>query len=79
MMQETETERAEREDLARTMDAARLQGRLEAFSMAMTECGNHHGRRSPISRPRDSAEIRKAIDILHLHTLLEIKALENGS
>lgn len=50
LKQETETERADREDFARAMDVARLQGRLEAmdvarlqgrleaFAMAMTEC-----------------------------------------
>ena len=73
LMKERATERADREDFARAMDVARLQGRLEAFAMAMTECSKPERRENGGMGGRDCSEIRKAIDILHLDTLRQMK------
>ena len=73
LKQMSDTERAEMEDFARAMDAARLQGRLEAFAMAMTECTKAERRDNGGMGGRDCSEIRKAIDILHLDTLRQMK------
>jgi hypothetical protein len=70
----TETERMEIMDYAKAMDAARLQGRLEAFAMAMTECHKSADRGNGAVGARDCMEIRKAIDILHLETLRQMQA-----
>lgn len=76
---ETETERLDREEVERAMDVARLQGRLEAFAMAMTECDKptRHGDGS--MGGRDCREIRTAIDILHLDTLRQMKTANAGA
>lgn len=70
---ESETEREDREDLDRAIDAARLRGKLEALAMAMAECDKptRHGDGSVGGR--DCREIRTAIDILHLDTLRLMK------
>lgn len=73
LKQETETERADREDFARAMDVARLQGRLEAFAMAMTECSKATRHEDGSMGGRDCREIHTAIDILHLNTLRQMK------
>lgn len=73
LKQETETERADREDFARAMDVARLQGRLEAFAMAMTECSKATRHEDGSMGGRDCREIHTAIDILHLDTLRQMK------
>lgn len=73
LKQETETERADREDFARAMDVARLQGRLEAFVMAMTECSKPTRHADGSVGGRDCRDIRAAIDILHLDTLRQMK------
>lgn len=66
-------------EYARAMNSCRLQGRLEAFAMAMTECSKTEPRDDGYVGGRTWIEVRKAIDILHLLTLREIKGLENGS
>ena len=72
LKQESETEREDREAFARAMDVARLQGRLEAFAMAMTECMKSERRDNGGMGGRDCSEIRTAIDILHLDTLRQM-------
>lgn len=62
---EADALRRERDELASSVGEARLQGRLEALAMAMTECGGLGG--------RDCREIRTAIDIRHLDTLRQMK------
>ena len=61
---------------AKAMDVARLQGRLEAFSMAITECSRVAKRDAGSVGARDCGEIRVAIDILHLHTLQQMVVLK---
>lgn len=56
-----------RENIAK----ARLQGRMEAYAKAMREC-------SGIGGGRDIAEIRTAIDILHLATLQELRRYDGN-
>lgn len=73
LKQETETERLDREDVARAIDVARLQGRLEAFAMAMTECSKPKRHEDGSMGGRDCREIHTAIDILHLDTLRQMK------
>ena len=75
LKQPTETEREEMMAYAKAMDSARLQGRLEAFAMAMTECGRNADRGDGAVGARDCSEIRRAIDILHLDTLRQMKAV----
>ena len=79
LKQETETERADREDFARAMDVARLQGRLEAFAMAMTECSKTTRHEDGSMGGRDCREIHTAIDILHLDTLRQMKTANYGN
>lgn len=61
---------------ARAMDVARLQGRLEAFAMAFTECGRTARREGGSVGARDCSEIRTTIDILHLNTLKQMEKLK---
>lgn len=70
---ETETDRGDREYFARAMDTARLQGRLEAFAMAITECNKATRHADGSMGGRDCREIHTAIDILHLDTLRQMK------
>lgn len=79
LKQESEAERGDREDFARAMDTARLQGRLEAFAMAMTECGKPVHRENGGMGGRDCSEIRAAIDILHLDTLRQMRLLQQNA
>lgn len=76
LKQESETERSDREDFARAMDMARLQGRIEALAMAMTECGKPVRRENGGMGGRDCSDIRTAIDILHLDTLRQMRLLQ---
>lgn len=78
LKQESETERADREALERSIDVALLQGRLEALAMAMTECSKPARRANGSVGGRDCMEIRTAIDILHLKTLRNIEVLKGG-
>ncbi len=78
LKQESDTEREDREAFARAMDVARLQGRLEAFEMAMTECMKSERRENGGIGGRDCSEIRKAIDILHLDTWRQMKTANDG-
>ena len=73
LKQPSETELADMEDFARVMDLARLQGRLEAFAMAMTECSKPTRHEDGSMGGRDCREIHTAIDILHLDTLRQMK------
>jgi hypothetical protein len=66
---ESAAERSERQQHERELHHARLQGRLEAYAKAMTECS----RRNPAGRTRNGTEAREAIDILHLATLQELR------
>lgn len=72
---ESSKERRERESFERIWEEARLRGRLEAFAEAMTECTKAERRDNGGMGGRDCSEIRKAIDILHLDTLLAIKKM----
>ncbi|MHB1097982.1 MAG: hypothetical protein ACYCZR_00375 [Burkholderiales bacterium] len=56
------------------IDVARLQGRLEAFAAAMTECSKPTRHEDGSVGGRDCREIHAAIDILHLDTLRQMKA-----
>lgn len=65
-------------EFAMAMDIARLQGRIEAFAMALTECSKTARRDGGSVGARDCREIRTAIDILHLKTLIELNSAPGG-
>ncbi|MBK8133392.1 MAG: hypothetical protein IPK48_12080 [Gammaproteobacteria bacterium] len=69
---ENAAERIERQQHERDLHSARLQGRLEAYAKAMTECTKPVRRENGGMGSRDCSEVRTAIDILHLATLQEL-------
>lgn len=69
---ESAAERRDRQQRERELHRARLQGRIEAYAKAMTECGKNVRRDNGGMGGRDCSEIRTAIDILHLATLQEL-------
>lgn len=71
---ESAAERRERQQHERELHRVRLQGRLEAYAKAMTECSRMEPAGFGLSeRSRSGPEARKAIDILHLATLQELR------
>jgi len=71
---ESAAERRERQQRERELHSARLQGRLEAYAKAMTECSRMEPAGFGLAeRHRSGPEARKAIDILHLATLQELR------
>lgn len=72
---ESAAERRERQKRERELNNARLQGRLEAYAKAMTECSRMEPAGFGLAeRSRSGPEARKAIDMLHLATLQELKS-----
>ena len=69
---ESKAERREREARERELHKARLQGRLDAYAKAMTECSKTAQREGGSVGARHCGEIRTAIEILHLATLQEL-------
>lgn len=58
------------------LERARLNGMLQAYAKAMTECGRNAQREGDSVGARNCGEIRTAIDILHLGILEQLRDLK---